>query len=180
MGGPPSCRTATVSERPRRAPALAPIRPARTRLRGAFTLVELLVVISIIAVLLALLLPALSAARGEMRTLKCSSNLRTAAFRFQFFVEGQLPEGRGDSERLGRGSFFINDFQELLYRIDEFWDLPGLGIGTLEGNEEVMLCPSGAGRLTRRAGCPCGRNAVGPAEDVSLVDMVRAVLVDDG
>lgn len=43
---------------------------------GAFTLVELLVVISIIALLISLLLPALSKARSAAQTAICLSNLR--------------------------------------------------------------------------------------------------------
>lgn len=42
----------------------------------AFTLIELLIVISIITVLIAMLLPALSAAREAARDLQCKSNLR--------------------------------------------------------------------------------------------------------
>src|SRR5438093_82823 len=63
-------------------------RPRRpmTIWKSGFTLIELFVVISIIAVVAALLLPALSRARAQANSIKCRSNLRQLSLELAMYV----------------------------------------------------------------------------------------------
>lgn len=65
------------------------------RNRKCFTLIELLVVVAIIAVLVALLLPALNNARKSARAVVCASNLRQIGTKIQFFAEAHEGKAPG-------------------------------------------------------------------------------------
>jgi prepilin-type N-terminal cleavage/methylation domain-containing protein len=71
-----------------------------------FTLVELLVVIAIIGILVALLLPAIQAARESARRTQCTNNTKQVALGVQLYASthGALPPGYGPLPENGYGT----------------------------------------------------------------------------
>lgn len=76
---------------------------SRLRLAVAFTLVEMVVSISIAAVLLSVLLVALGAARESGRNAQCKSNMRQLGIGIQTYESAHkfLPSGSGSESELG-------------------------------------------------------------------------------
>jgi prepilin-type processing-associated H-X9-DG protein/prepilin-type N-terminal cleavage/methylation domain-containing protein len=81
---------------------------SRIKSRHAFTLVELLVVIGIIALLIAILFPALSKARQAAQTTLCESNMRQLGLGYQMYCDankGLLPQKGPDGSDSSGNAF---------------------------------------------------------------------------
>lgn len=111
------------------------------RERRAFSLVELLVVISILAVLTGLLLPALSKGREAGRAAACLSNLRQVGVSLQLYTDehgNRLPVMR---DKVLKGT---NDSSSPAVELPQTNSLPSpdMVLSNYLGNLAVLKCPS--------------------------------------
>ena len=113
-----------------------------------FTLVELLVVISIIGVLLALLLPAVQASRVAAKRMSCSNSLKQLALGMHNYhdTNGSLPPlyvGPAQAEGALSWSVHLMPFVELQPLFNEFEKLPHLSGGPAKLDSDVYYATAG-------------------------------------
>ncbi len=126
--------------------------------RPGFTLVELLVVIAIIGILVALLLPAVQAAREAARRMSCSNNLKQIGLAFHNYHDTykifppSYIEGNGWQETKWGWGCFILPFMEQQPLYDTLTDNRNARVTVRPANQaeqqlhlSVYRCPSDGG-----------------------------------
>src|SRR5690606_2838515 len=115
--------------------------------QAAFTLIELLVVIAIIGILIALLLPAVNAARQAARRAQCANNLKQIGLAFHNYhdTRKKLPPGGQTGSELSWRVYILPHIEETgLY---ELFDINAANINTNLpvglNSVQSFFCPTG-------------------------------------
>ena len=113
---------------------------------GGFSLVELLVVIAVISVLMAILMPALSGARLQVRRAACASNLRQVGVAIHLYAQDYddlIPFGPGGRPVTGSNFYTVTGNVTSLLSLEDGAPV-GLGLlldSYLADQPTVLFCP---------------------------------------
>lgn len=177
---------------------------ARSVRHRGFSLIDTLVTISVVALLIAILLPSLSGAREAARRVVCASNVRQLGIGTQMFADdhdGKLPDSIYISMAAGMNGDTSATQQMMTLRVPNFensdqkWD----GLGVLYATEylvapKLFYCPSHSGDhsfsvysrvfngIRERVVSNYHFRGVGPNGERSLtaIEPSESVLVTDG
>jgi prepilin-type processing-associated H-X9-DG protein/prepilin-type N-terminal cleavage/methylation domain-containing protein len=149
--------------------------------RRAFTLVELLIVIGIVALLIGILLPAMSRARGQARGAACVSNLRQLALAAQHYAlnhGGRFPVARWGTDNWDFSIVNGKPAPGLLWRGHS--DLRVQQCPAFEGRANSLDPHTGYNYNTSYIGHGQGEAVEAPARLAQVHDPSRTALFGDG